>query len=67
MVLLLAASQCRPKCLVSTEAWSDNREVSFIDVAWVRTQKPAEPGKKVQTGILFTNDLMIRNANSGIR
>ncbi|MGA2182588.1 MAG: hypothetical protein ABSH47_06120 [Bryobacteraceae bacterium] len=29
-------------------------------VAWLRTQKPTEPGKEVQTGILFTNDLVIR-------
>lgn len=29
-------------------------------VAWLKTQKPAEPGKEMQTGILFTNDLVIR-------
>jgi len=29
-------------------------------VAWVKSQKPAEPGKLMQTGILFTNDLVVR-------
>ncbi len=29
-------------------------------VAWVKTRKPPEPGKEMQTGILFTNDLVIR-------